>query len=476
MAALSLQTVADATGGTVLSGDPGLMVEKYAIDSRNVNGGELFFAIIGERNNGHDYLADVFHRGAAAAVVSQPANGPGPMVQVENTTDALRTLARRVRLDWGGQVIGITGSCGKTTTKEMLRRILSASRPVLATRGNYNNLYGLPLMLLELLPEHQVAVLEMGISTPGEMEPLAAIAIPDVAVLLNVEAVHLVHFSSVDEILDTKAAIVDALRPGGTFVYNADDQRVAALAGRSRGAAISFGLEATADITAADISEEPDGTLRATVKASAAAGGEAGHAAGEESVELMLPVAGRHNLMNALAALAAAQVVGVSLAAGADALAQFAPPPMRGQRTRLSGGVSVWDESYNSNPPALRAVLATVAAAPSGGRRVLVCGDMLELGPDEQAAHLALAPDVLAAGIDLFIAVGPLSAELAGVLARDHALAVALCADAGEAAGCCVDLVADGDLVVVKGSRGMRTDKVVAALIAARPHALGGDA
>jgi UDP-N-acetylmuramoyl-tripeptide--D-alanyl-D-alanine ligase len=459
MAALSLQTVAEATGGIVLSGDPGLTVDKYAIDSRHVDGGELFFALVGDRNNGHDYLADVFQRGAAAAVVSDPADVPGPTVQVDDTTTALRSLARSVRLDWGGRVIGITGSCGKTTTKEMLRTILAASQPVLATRGNYNNLYGLPLMLLELLPEHQVAVLEMGISTPGEMAPLAAIACPDVAVLLNVDAVHLVHFSSVDEILNTKAAILDALRPGGTFVYNADDVRVSALARRRGGTAVSFGLEPGADVTAGNISQRADGTLCATL------------AAGCESATLILPVAGRHNLMNALAALAAAQVVGVPLAAGAAALAGFAPPPMRGQRTDLAGGVSVWDESYNSNPASLRAVLATVAGATTDGRRVLVCGDMLELGPEEKAAHLALAPDIVAAGIDLFIAVGPLSAELADALERDHHLAVAVCADADEAGQRAVELVAAGDLVVVKGSRSMRTDKVVAALVAARPEA-----
>ena len=220
--------------------------------------------------------------------------------------------------------------------KEMLRSILEASRPVLATRGNYNNLYGLPLMLLELLPEHEAAVLEMGISTPGEMAPLAAIACPDVAVLLNVEAVHLVHFSSVDEILTTKAAILDALRPGGTFVYNADDQRVATLARERGGNCISFGIEAAADVSAMDITQQADGTLLATL------------VAGQETASLVLPVAGRHNLMNALAALAAARVVGVTLAAGAQALAGFTPAAMRGQRTQLAGGVTVWDESYNS--------------------------------------------------------------------------------------------------------------------------------
>ena len=456
MAVLSLQAVAAATGGTVSSGDPHMEVDRYAIDSRAIRGDELFFALVGERNDGHDYLADVFAAGAAAAVVSRRDAAAGPAVQVADTTRALRALARRVRRDWGGTVIGITGSCGKTTTKEMLRLVLAASRPVLATRGNLNNLYGLPLMLLELLPAHETAILEMGISTPGEMKPLADIAGPDVAVLLNVEAVHLVHFSSLDEIATTKAAILDALRPGGTFVYNADDARVAALVGRHDGDTMSFGLNADADVTAEQVDDGREEGIRAQIRA------------GRESADLILPVSGRHNLMNALAALAAARVVGAPLAAGVAALAAFTPPPMRGTRSRLAGDVTVWDESYNSNPVALRAVLATLGRARTRGRRVLVCGDMLELGPAEEEAHLDLAPDVAAAGVDVFIAVGPLSAGLARRLAREHGMTVATCADAGEAARHTVELVHDHDLIVIKGSRGMGTEKVVAALAAAR--------
>jgi UDP-N-acetylmuramoyl-tripeptide--D-alanyl-D-alanine ligase len=454
MAVMSLQAAAAAMGGTLYAGDPHMEVDRYAIDSRAIRGGELFFALVGERNDGHNYLAEVFAAGAAAAVVSRP--GPGPAVHVADTTQALRSLARRVRRDWDGTVIGITGSCGKTTTKEMLRLVLAASRPVLATRGNLNNLFGLPLMLLELLPAHETAILEMGISTPGEMEPLADIAGPDVAVLLNIEAVHLVHFSSLDEIAATKAAILDALRPGGTFVYNADDARVAALAARHDGASMSFGLTAAAHVAALQVDDSREEGIQAHIRA------------GHESADLYLPVAGRHNLMNALAALAAARVVGVPLAAGVAALAAFTPPPMRGTRNRLAGGVTVWDESYNSNPVALRAVLATLGRARTAGRRVFVCGDMLELGTGEEAAHLNMAPDVAAAGVDLFIAVGPLSSALAVRLARDHGMAVAACADAGEAAIRAIQLVQDHDLVVVKGSRGMGTEKVVAALAAAR--------
>jgi len=456
MALLSLEAVAAATGGVVYAGDPSMQVDRYAIDSRAICGGELFFALVGDRNDGHDYLADVYAAGAAATVVSRLDAAPGPAVKVADTTSALRDLARRVRLDWGGTVIGITGSCGKTTTKEMLRLVLAASRPVLATRGNLNNLYGLPLMLLELLPEHETAVLEMGISTPGEMAPLADIAGPDVAVLLNVEAVHLVHFSSLDEIATTKAAILDALRPGGTFVYNADDTRVAALAGRHTGATMSFGMNPAADVAATDVDDtQPDG-IRARVRA------------GNESASLDLPVPGRHNLMNALAALAAARVVGVPLAAGVAALAAFTPPPMRGTRSLLAHGVTLWDESYNSNPVALRAVLTTLGQARTRGRRILVCGDMLELGKAEAEAHLDLAPDVAAAGVDIFVAVGPLSAGLADRLAREYDMTIATCADAGEAAERVVALVHDHDLVVIKGSRGMATDKVAAALAAAR--------
>ncbi len=458
MATLSLGAVAAATGGAVVSGDPRQAVNRYAIDSRQISGGELFFALVGHRNDGHRFLGEAFRRGAAAAVISETAPPPGPAVRVEDTTAALRALASRVRRDWGGTVIGITGSCGKTTTKEMLRLVLSGPRRVLATRGNLNNLYGLPLMLLDLLPEHDVAVLEMGISTPVEMAPLTRIARPDVAVILNVQAVHLVHFASVDEIAVAKGAILEGLSPAGTFVYNADDPRVAALGARHAGPKLSFGLERDADVTATGIAAEGGERLRARVRA------------GRESAPLDLPVAGRHNLMNALAALAAARAVGGSLAAGCAALAGFRPAPMRGQRRRLAGGVVVWDESYNSNPSAMRAVLAALAGTPAPGRKVVVSGDMLELGPVEAEAHAALAEPVAAAGVDLFIGVGPLSALAVDALARRGGVEAVACTDAAAAATEAVARVQDGDLVLVKGSRSVGTEAVVAALAAARPE------
>jgi UDP-N-acetylmuramoyl-tripeptide--D-alanyl-D-alanine ligase len=460
MAVLSLDAVASATGGTVVSGPPSLQVDRYAIDSRQVSGGELFFALVGERNDGHRFLDDVFRRGAAAAVISQERLPPGPAVRVPDTTEAFRTLAASVRSAWGGTVIGVTGSCGKTTCKEMLRLVLAGGRRVLATRGNLNNLYGLPLMLLELAADHEVAVLEMGISTPGEMAPLAAIARPDVAVLLNVEAVHLVHFSSVEEIAATKGEIIDALGPTGTLVYNADDRRVAGLAGRHTGETISFGVTAGAHLQATDIVDDGGDRVAARL------------VHGAEEATLELPVGGRHNLMNSLAALAAAGSLGVSLADGVAALARFQPAPMRGEHLRLAGGVILWDESYNSNPCAMRAVLAALALARSGGRKVVVSGDMLELGTAEKEEHEALARPLAEAGIDLFLGVGPLSAWTAVRLRAEHGIEALACGDAEEASRELLARLKDGDLVLVKGSRAIGTELIVEAVKAAR----GGEA
>jgi UDP-N-acetylmuramoyl-tripeptide--D-alanyl-D-alanine ligase len=315
-------------------------------------------------------------------------------------------------------------------------------------------------MLLELTDTHEVAVLEMGISTPGEMAPLAAIARPDVAVFLNVEAVHLVHFSSVDEIAATKGEIIDALGPSGTLVYNADDPRVARLSRRHPGDKISFGLTGQAGLRATAVRDNGGDGVSAQVT----------H--GRERAGLELPVGGRHNLMNALAALAAARTLGVPLAEGVAALAGFSPVAMRGERHRLAGGVTLWDESYNSNPCAMRAVLASLAVAESAGRKVVVSADMLELGPAETEEHEALAGPLAEAGIDLFLGVGPLSALTAGRLRADHGIEALVCADAEEAKARLLDCLRDGDLVLIKGSRGMGTEVIVEAVKASR----GGEA
>ena len=457
MAELSLAEVASATDGALLGGSPALRVSRYAIDSRAIDGGELFFALIGPRHDGHRFLADAYRRGATAAVISEP-DSPGPAVRVADTTLALRRLGRHVRQHWGRTVVGITGSCGKTTTKDMLHRILAARHRVLATRGNLNNLYGLPLMLLELTDQHDAAVLEMGVSTPGEMTPLADLARPNVGVLLNVQAVHLLHFASLDDIARTKGALFEALGADGIAVYNADDARVAALAARHPGRKIAFGLQAPPGEAVGAERIEDGGPERIAARVRC----------GAQQADLVLPLGGRHNLMNALAALAAAHALGEPLPRAAAALAGFVPAHHRGERHALTGGVVVWDESYNSNPAAMRAVLATLAAARPAGRRVLVAGDMLEIGPTEVEEHAALAADIRRAGVGLFVGVGPLMAGTVARLRQEGELTATHCDDAAAAARLVPTLVRDGDLVLVKGSRGIGVDAVVTALLAAR--------
>ncbi|MFQ5718525.1 MAG: UDP-N-acetylmuramoyl-tripeptide--D-alanyl-D-alanine ligase [Acidobacteriota bacterium] len=460
MAVLALRSVAEATGGTVLCADPELSVERFAIDSRSIRGGELFFAIRGPHHDGHRFVDDVFRKGAAAAVVSRDIGVERPAVRVADTTAALRVLARSVRETWGGTVVGVTGSCGKTTSKEMIRVAVEGSRPLLASRGNLNNLYGLPLTLLRVLPEHEVAVLEMGISTPDEMTELARIAGPDVMVMLNVAAVHLAHFESVDAIATAKGAALAVMGPRGTFVYNQDDARLRRLARGFAGRTLSFGLDpgGGADVVGVDVDESGEG-IAASVRVDGA------------EQRLVLPVAGRHNLMNALAALAAARALDVDLSASVRRLASFIPPGQRGDRLRLTGDLTVWDESYNSNPEAMRAVLATLRVTRPIGRRVLVCGDMKELGADEADAHRRLAPRVADAGVDLFVGVGPLAALTVDSLESEPAVATHACDDARDAAVSVPGWVRDGDLVVVKGSRSMNMERVVEALVAARGRA-----
>jgi UDP-N-acetylmuramoyl-tripeptide--D-alanyl-D-alanine ligase len=271
-----------------------------------------------------------------------------------------------------------------------------------------------------------------------------------------VEAVHLVHFSSVDDIAAAKAEILDAMSATGTLVFNSDDERVAGMARRHTGPKISFGLTPGADIRATDIEDRAGDRITALIEDT---GGP---------IPLHLPVGGRHNLMNALAALGGARALELPLADGAEALAGFRPAPRRGEHRRLAGGVVLWDESYNSNPCAMRSVLAALAEARPSGRKVVVSGDMLELGPSEKEEHLALAAPLAAAGVALFIGVGPLSALTAQRLRADHGIPALACADAREAAERILTRVEDGDLVVVKGSRSMGTEVVADALKAAR--------
>jgi UDP-N-acetylmuramoyl-tripeptide--D-alanyl-D-alanine ligase len=471
---LSAADVATATGGRILQGDGTAAIGRISIDSRTLAPGDFFVAIRGERFDGHAFVADVLRRGAMGALVDAPGisqmaavdrptgaapaapeAGPGRpalVIQVPDTTRGLQDLARDVRRRSGARVVAITGSAGKTTTKEVAADFLSSRYRVFRNKGNLNNHIGLPLSLLELRSKPDVAVVELGMNHPGEIETLVGIAEPDVRVWTNVGDAHMGFFASADAIADAKAEILGQARPEDVLVANADDARVMARARRFAGTVVTFGMEASADVRAASVEDRGlDGTAA-----------EIATAAGTARLET--PLLGLGNLANVLAAAAVALHFDVSLDDIVERARALRPASHRGELLRLPGGVTLIDDSYNSSPSALRRTLQTVAAATGSARKVAVIGEMLELGDHAIGLHVACGRAAAAAGLDLLIAVGgPPAAELAraAVAAGLPERAVAYVAGSREAADVALQRVRPGDLVLVKGSRGIGTDLVV---------------
>jgi UDP-N-acetylmuramoyl-tripeptide--D-alanyl-D-alanine ligase len=453
MSELSLNDVLAGTGGRLVAGRDVPPLNGVSIDSRTLNPGELFVAIVGPRHDGHDHLGDAAQRGAAAAVVSEDVVAPQgfPLVRVADTTQALAALARHVRRQATVPVVAITGSTGKTTTKEMTAHLLETRGPALKTQGNLNNQYGLPLMLLRLKPDHQFAVFELGMSAAGELRHLSGIAEPDVAVITNVAAVHLEFFDSVDAIAAAKAEILEGLRPGGVAVLNGDDPRLRAVGEMHRGEVLWFGRDRSFTVSA----ERWRGTVH---------GMRFDLRVGRETVDVALPLSGPHFVSNFLAAAAVAHHLGISPDAMAAAAADIRPAPHRGEVLRLGQGVTLIDDCYNSNPYAVDAAVTSLGMA-GGRRRVAFLGDMLELGPTARELHLETGRRV-GGRIDVLIGVGPLGhvllegAREAGVKADGlHHFA-----DSVQAATAAFTLIQPGDAVLVKGSRGVHMEAVVEAL------------
>ena len=456
MATLQIDEVLSATrGGLERAAASGTRLAGVSIDSRTVAAGELFVAIAGPRFDGHDFLAAAAGRGAAAALVHRPVEAPGGLavIRVEDTTRALADLARHVRLSSPAAVVAVTGSAGKTTTKEMAARLLSARGPVLKTEGNLNNRYGLPLTLLRLEPGHRFAALELGMSAPGELRELTGIALPDVAVITNVAPVHLEFFASVDEIAAAKAEILEGLRPGGAAVLNGDDPRLRRVGEALRGEVVWFGRDRRFDVSA----ERWRGTVH---------GMRFDLRLGGRTVEIALPLPGPHFVTNFLAAAAAAHRLGVDPEEMAQAAAQMKPAARRGQVVSLGDGITLLDDSYNSNPVAVDSAVAALSLAPAR-RRVAFLGDMLELGPRGPELHRETGGRV-AFRLDVLAGVGTLARGfLEGALAAGmDPPAVHAFPDAAAAAAAATELVRPGDAVLVKGSRGVRMETVVEALVA----------
>jgi UDP-N-acetylmuramoyl-tripeptide--D-alanyl-D-alanine ligase len=454
---LTLAEVLAGTGGTLATShapSSGPDLSGVSIDSRTIRPRELFVAIRGPRFDGHDFVAHAAARGAGAALVHQATEAPAelPLVRVEDTTRALGALAHHVREKTTASVVGITGSVGKTTTKDMTAALLETRGPVLRTAGNFNNEYGLPLTLLGLREEDTAAVLEMGMSAPGELRALSAIAEPDVAVITRVAPVHLEFFPSVDAIAEAKAEILEGVRPGGIAVLNGDDPRLRRVGERWGKRVVWFGRDRRHDVSA----ERWRGTvfgMRFDLRVDGA------------TVDVALPLAGPHFVENFLAAAAVAHVLGVRAEVMAETAAGLAPGRHRGEVRRLDEGITLLDDSYNSSPHALEASVVALTLAPAR-RRVAVLGDMLELGATGPELHRE-SGRALAGRVDMVIGVGPLSKEIVAG-AREAGVAEDALAhfdDAEAAAKAVGDLVRSGDAVLVKASRAVQLEAVVDALV-----------
>lgn len=457
-------------------------IKGFSIDSRSVEPGELFFALSppdyeragfnGSFADAHQFIQQSLETGAVGAVarldrVRQDSGLQAlgdRLLLVEDAIAALQLLARKVYESWGRPVVGITGSAGKTTAKELTAHLLTASgRRVLKSERNYNNGLGLPLTVLQMVSEgrqpseYDLAVLEMGMSSPThEIRRLCQITPPDVGVELLVAPVHLEYLGTIERIAAAKAELIEGLKPGGTAVLNADDERVIVMRDLHRsGPTLTFGIEHEADVMATRIDISQFGRSRFNLRTPL---GEA---------DALLPMAGRHNLMNALAAAGVATCFEIGPEEIAEALRTVRPPQMRGEVLDFAAGFTVVDDSYNSNPRSLLSMVRAVAETEAGARRrIVVAGEMLELGPDGPEMHREAGREIALAGIDLLWGVRGLGTELvAGARSAGMSSDVARFFETSEeAAAALCDEITEGDLVLVKGSRGVRTDKVVGLL------------
>ena len=444
--------------------DPLARLAGVSIDSRTVRSGELFVAIHGPRHDGHDHVASALERGAVAALVAAEKVGGYPdavrakCVVVDDTFVALKQFARAVRETWGGKIAGVTGSVGKTTTKEILAALLGARFRVLKSEGNFNNEYGLPLTLFRLDETHEAAVLEMGMSRRGELSRLAEIARPDVGVVTRVSPAHLEFFASVDEIALAKRELIEGLNGReSTAVLNADDPRVAAFGAFAPGRVLTYGIEHSAFFMAANI--EDRGALGTTF--------DCVSPEGRMRLELALP--GRHVIANTLASLAAASVWHIGIEEARAVLPKLRPPAMRGELLRFSDGAALINDSYNSSPAALQAMTSLLAATPGFKRKILAAGEMRELGATSAQLHREAGEFAARTGsIDWVVGVAGDAAQLvegavAAGVPRDR---VKFFDSSEQAAEFLAGTLHSGDLLLVKGSRGVKMEKIVEALLA----------
>ncbi len=451
--------------GKLVDGDGDKRCCRVVIDSRQVGPEVCFFAIVGPRDDGHRYLPQAIAAGASVVVIQRPEALPhlenltsAAIILVDDTTAALQAFSAHVRQTIDPLVVAITGSVGKTTTKALTYGLLRDSAATLATPGNFNNHWGLPLSLLGLEPDHQWMVAELGMSGPGEIRLLAALAQPQIAVITNVAPVHMENFDNVAGVAAAKRELAEALRSDGTLIVNADNAWTAAIGDEfdDRVARVlRFGTGPKADIQASD-AEAIEGGWRFTLGLP-----------GADPVPAQLPLAGEHSLSNFLAAAAVAHAVGIEAQTVAERTSGLALPTMRGQMRRTGDGIAVIDDSYNASPAAMLSAIDTLAGSITAGRRILAAGDMLELGAWAEEAHREVGLHAAAVGIDTLVTVGPLARDIAlGATAGGmKEAAIHTFGTSHEAADVIRDIARPGDTVLIKGSRGIRMERVTQALL-----------
>jgi UDP-N-acetylmuramoyl-tripeptide--D-alanyl-D-alanine ligase len=432
-------------------------IKGVSIDSRTIKKGELFVAIKGPRFDGHDFVPEVIKNGAWGALVERSEleakyaslGGLRNILAVEDTIFTLQEMSQMHRKKFAIPVIGITGSNGKTTTKEMLASILKQRGSVLKNEGNLNNHIGVPLTLLKLDTRHKFAAVEMGMSALGEIDALARLVRPDVGVITNIGPAHLEFLGTMDIVAQAKAELLGNLKMGGTAVLNADDRYFTALRNKYGGRVLSFGIENKADVSASSILQGKDFTDM-TIEAD------------DSRVNVRLPAVGKHNIYNALAAAAAATAVGMPLDAVKCGLEDFSPVAMRSELKQVKGR-TVLADYYNANPDSVKAALETLISLRAGRKSVAVLGDMLELGDIAADAHREVGRTVAHLGVDILITMGSLAiyineGALEEGMPKDR---VIVAGSHSEAAALLKERSKNGDAVLIKGSRGMKMEKIL---------------
>jgi UDP-N-acetylmuramoyl-tripeptide--D-alanyl-D-alanine ligase len=430
--------------------DRDAVARAYSIDSRTIEAGQLFFAVKGDRFDGNDFVEQALQKGAVAAVVRKDAlpryADKNQLLAVDDTLFALQRLALAVRRLWGKAVVGVTGSAGKTTTKEAIAHVLGKRFRVLKSEGNFNNHFGLPLMLLKVEPEHDVAVIEMGMSHAGEISALAKIAQPEIGVVTNVAPVHLEFFASIADIARAKYELIASLPSHGTAVLNADDEYVSQFGRDFKGKVVTYGFHISADVRAENIGS--DGGLGSAFEVMAEGFRQ----------RAVLPLVGTHNIHNALSAVAVALDRGMSPSEAVNALSSLSPADKRGQVVKV-GNITVINDCYNSNPKALEAMVNALAGM-TAKRRIVVAGEMLELGPAAEQMHRESGKHIAQKRVDVLIGVRGLAEPMVDS-AKQSGIEAKFVATPQEAGEWLASETRDGDVVLLKASRGVKLEKAL---------------